>query len=245
MNMQSSRGSRLSQRSQRSQRSEVSQGMSSTASKNSQTRKKTTKKKKTTTASASTKHGTSTEKGNYTNKTTSVHVLSNEISSATATATAATGNRVGDRSTWGAGHRATKKSSEIGRVHSKYPPTGTIDDHTQLSVVAKHLHRRSRESPDGDSETDDSEFLPPAVNKSLERARQAVGLQPPHRPPPPTTSEGIPITEEAETAYNTYVNVISNSKLAHTQQDQDSRCVKIEFLLTLLFLITNPFYYIF
>ena len=97
--------------------------------------------------------------------------------------------------------------------------------------VAAKGHRRSRESPDGDSETDDSEFAAPPTHapQGVQNLRQSGEWR---RDRPSTASTSASARKESEmvrpggvaTAYNTYMNA-AGSEVDHSTDvgERDTR----------------------
>lgn len=111
-------------------------------------------------------------------------------------------------------------------------------------------HRRSRESPDGDSETDDSEFLAPHHASSAHntsRGSAEYGQKPRtsaewkrDRPVSSASGNGAGVAAEGSpgvaTAYNTYLNAGAGRgrRPSADSVDTETRCVSFSLLSLLL-----------
>lgn len=132
----------------------------------------------------------------------------------------------------------TRKGEAIDRLNAKYRDESPLRARTgppqsqqaaSGSAAARHPHRRSRESPDGDSETDDSEFLPlqkgPSAatyahaarqqQQEVEDVRRSAERKRPSQLPVPT-----PSSASKSTAYNTYLNVLAGKPTEDVRQLQ-------------------------
>lgn len=89
------------------------------------------------------------------------------------------------------------------------PSRDTHAEGRKVHASEHRQHRRSRESPAGDSETDDSEFLPPnntSAHRACATARPAAAV---------VASPGV------STAYNTYLNAGPGLRKSVDEPQQD------------------------
>lgn len=211
--MQSSTGSR---RSQRSQRSDASSRASSVDSKNSQTKKKSSKKHKKKSAPSADKYQDAAPRSYSKAGASEIgsHVLMG-ASRAHDGPAEKTRDRPSSATTAAAAEAAAERPTREpqGSRDVAEPSAGGIHtDGRKVRPVEHRQHRRSRESPAGDSETDDSEFLPSSNNTSAHRARVAA------RPAAPVVASSPGVS----TAYNTYLNAGPGLRKSVDEPPQES-----------------------